>query len=69
VEIQDANVGPIPGFTLADCNEQFGDEIDRVVSWKQGTDLSELSGKPLRLRFELKDADLYSFQFTQKTKP
>jgi hypothetical protein len=69
VEIQDANGDPIPGFTLADCNEQFGDEIDRVVSWKQGTDLSALSGKPLRLRVELKDADLYSFQFTQKIKP
>jgi len=69
VEIQDANGDPIPGFTLADCNEQFGDEIDRVVSWKQGTDVSGLSDKTVRLRFEPKDADLYSFQFAEKTKP
>lgn len=69
VELQDTTGKPIPGFTLADCNEQFGDAIDRVVSWKQGTDLSGLSDKTVRLRFELKDADLYSFQFTEKTKP
>lgn len=63
VEIQDADRKTVPGFALADCNEQFGDELDRIVSWKSGTDVSELSGKPVRLRFVLKDADLYSFHF------
>ncbi|MDP6557019.1 MAG: hypothetical protein QGG71_20285 [Pirellulaceae bacterium] len=63
VEIQDAAGKPVPGFTLADCNEQFGDQLDRVVSWKTGTDVSQLSGKTVRLLFELKDADLYAFQF------
>jgi hypothetical protein len=69
VEIQDPHSNPIPGFTLADCDEQFGDELDRVVSWKRGPGVSELSGKTVRLRFELKDADLYSFQFTREAKP
>ncbi|WP_240928034.1 hypothetical protein [Thalassoroseus pseudoceratinae] len=64
VEIQDGDGKPIPGFGLADCNEQFGDELDRVVSWKSGTDVSQLSGKTVQLLFELKDADLYAFQFT-----
>ena len=59
---------PIPGFTLADCDEQFGDTIDRVVSWKSRVDVSGLAGKPVRLRFELKDADVFAFQFT-KDKP
>lgn len=69
VEIQDAGGKPMPGFTLADCNEQFGDEVDRVVSWISKADIIELSGKPVRLRFALKDADVYSFQFTPKNKP
>jgi len=31
-----------------------------VVKWSAGTGVSSLAGKPVRLRFELKDADLYS---------
>jgi len=63
LEIQAADGKPIPGFTLADANEQIGNEIDRVVSWKQGDDVSSLAGKTVRLRFVMKDADLYSLQF------
>jgi len=69
VELQDAASKPVPGFTLDDCNDQFGDELDRVVSWKSGADVSQLSGKAVRLRFEFKDADLYSFQFTKRNSP
>jgi len=35
------------------------------VSWKGGTDVSGLAGKPVRLRVRLKDADLYSFRFSE----
>ena len=31
--------------------------------WKQGPDVGALAGKPVRLRFVLKDADLYSLRF------
>jgi len=63
VEIQDANGRPLAGFSLADCAEIIGDEIGRAVSWKSGPDVSRLAGKPVRLLFELKDADAYSFRF------
>jgi hypothetical protein len=63
VEIQDANGKPMPGFTLSDCEEHFGDSLVRIVVWKSGTDVSSLAGKPVRLRFTLKDADLYSINF------
>ena len=63
VEIQDADGNPIPGFALEDCPEIIGDQIERTVSWKQGSDLSALAGKPVRLRFVLKDADLYALRF------
>jgi hypothetical protein len=65
-ELQDADGTPIPGYTLDDCDPQFGDELGRTVTWKDESDLSKLAGKPIRLRFTLKDADLYSFQFTTK---
>ena len=69
VEIQDQDGKPINGFSLAECSEIFGDSIARSVQWKNDADLFSLAGKPVRLRFELKDADVYSFQFTTKVKP
>jgi hypothetical protein len=63
VEIQDAAGKPIPGFTLDDCPEIFGDRLEQTVEWKQGSDLSKLAGQPIRLRFVLQDADLYAIRF------
>ena len=65
VEIQDATGNPIPGFALADCPDHFGDTIARQMQWKKGADVSSLAGQPVRLRFVLKDADLYSFKFSR----
>jgi hypothetical protein len=69
VEIQDTDGKPVNGFSIADCPQVFGDSIARGVKWNSDADLSSLAGKSVRLRFELKDADLYSFQFTSKAKP
>jgi hypothetical protein len=63
VEIQDAEGRPIPGFTLSNCPPIYGDAIEEPVRWEGGGDLSALSGVPIRLRFVLKDADLYSMRF------
>ena len=63
VEIQDTDGHAIPGFNLDDFPEKFGDEIDGKVSWNGGGDVSSLAGKPVRLRFLLKDADVYAFKF------
>ena len=63
VEIQNIEGQPMPGFTLADSAEIFGDRVEHVVKWKGGSDVSKLAGKPVRLRFALKDADLYSIRF------
>ncbi len=63
VEIQDASGKPIPDFSLADATPTFGDSVNRTVSWKSGSDVSSLAGKPVRLHFVLNDADLYSIKF------
>ena len=63
VEIQDPGGSPIAGFSAADAVRIIGDQIERVVSWKGGSDLSRIAGKPVRLRFVMKDADLYSLRF------
>lgn len=63
VEIQDADRRPISGFTLADSVQIVGDQITRIVAWKQGRDISSLAGRAVRLRFVMQDADLYSLRF------
>lgn len=63
VEFQDSNGNAMPGFSLADCEPLFGDSVERGVRWKGGADVSSLAGKPVRLRIELRDADLFAFQF------
>lgn len=63
IELQDENGNAIPGYSLADSQEIYGDEISRTVSWKDGKDVTSLAGKTIRLRFVLKDADVYAFKF------
>lgn len=63
VEVQDGKGEPIPGYTLTECPEIIGDEITREVAWENIADLSRLAGQPVRLRFVMKDADLFSFRF------
>lgn len=65
-ELQDEQGRPLPGFSLADSDLIYGDDIERPVSWRGRTELKSLVGKPVKLRFELKDADLYAIRFGQK---
>ncbi len=67
VEVQDLNGKPLPGFALAECPEHIGDELDRTVTWKNGPDLGSLAGGPVRLRFVMKDADLFALQFRRRS--
>jgi len=34
------------------------------VYWKHGSSVARLAGRPVRLRFRMKDADLFAFQFS-----
>ncbi len=61
VEIQDEGGQAIHGFEELVCAEIFGDEVDRRVAWGARDDVKSLEGKTVRLKFVLKDADIYSF--------
>lgn len=63
VEIQDAAGQALPGFGLEDCQALIGDAIERQVRWKNNPDLAAIAGKPVRLRFALREGDVYSFRF------
>ncbi len=63
VELLDDADNPIPGFALADCPLIIGDRIDHAVMWTGNPDLSALAGRPVRLRFVMKECDLFSYRF------
>ena len=70
LEIQDAEGQPLPGFALEESPRIFGDEIEHTVRWDRShpratseKPLARIAGKAVRLRFVMKDADLYSLRF------
>jgi len=63
VEIQDAEGNAMENFGLEQSPEIYGDETEHVVAWKGGSDVGALAGQTVRLRFVMKDADLYSIRF------
>ena len=52
---------PIAGFEREVCRPIEGNGVGQKVQWNSGRSLGELD-QPVRLRFILKYADLYSFQ-------
>ena len=58
VEIRDKD-----GKVLVESEDLIGDEIDGAVGWENNADISKFSGRPVRLKFIMKDADLYSMKF------
>jgi hypothetical protein len=65
VEVQDVAGAAIPGLGLDECVLVFGDHLDRPVEWSGGADIGSLQGRPVRLRFEMADADLYAMRFAR----
>jgi len=49
-------------YALSDCPEIVGDRIDQVLPGT-GERREQAGGQPIRLRFVMKDADLYAIRF------
>ncbi len=60
VEVLDEDGRPLPGYTRDDCPPLDGDNISETVTWRSHKELPA-GPSPLRLRFILQDASLYSF--------
>ncbi|MEN8228283.1 MAG: hypothetical protein ABFS38_09030 [Bacteroidota bacterium] len=63
VELLSRDGSPLEGFELENSKEHIGNEIEKAVSWQGDPDLMTLTDQPVRLRFVMKDANLYSLQF------
>ena len=59
----------LAGYSLNDCPWIYGDSLRRIVEWKRGSvvtsNAGSIAGQIIKLVFELKDADLFSFKFEE----
>ena len=63
VELLDVDERPVDSYGCSECEPWTGDEVRDEITWMSRPDLRRLSGQPVRLRFHLRNAALYSFQF------
>lgn len=58
-----SNSNAAEGYTLNDCEPFTGDSLEHIVKWNGTADLSQWAGQPIRLRFWMRRARLFSLQF------
>ena len=63
VEILDAKGEPVEGFTRNGSEMLLGNSVRMPVGWSSDNGLRKLAGKPVKLKFHMRDAKLYSFRF------
>jgi hypothetical protein len=63
VEMQKPDGTPLTGHSLEDCDQIVCDSIERMVTWNGKKEIQTMTDAPVRLRFVMNDADLYSFRF------
>ena len=50
-------------MNVEESDEINGNSVRMPVSWRGNTNLARLAGTPVSVRFVMRDAKLYSFQF------
>lgn len=63
VEVRRPDNTPVPGYGLREAADIFGNRLDGLARWRHGTGFGALAGQPVRLRFVMRDADLFSLRF------
>lgn len=63
VALLDEDGRPLSGCTIGDCDEIMTNDVKHVVTWHGKPDVGHCVGKPIRLRFEMRSAKLFAFQF------
>ena len=66
IELLDENDQPIKGHTRGEATALYDNSICLPVTWGTANDsVAALAGKPIKIRFLMRDCKLYAFQFTK----
>jgi hypothetical protein len=63
VGVLDEQGRPLRGFAPADCVPVTGDHLRCPVVWTSKSSLADQASRPVTLAFEMREADLFAFQF------
>ena len=63
VEILDADGKRLAGFSKRDCDPVQVDKTRQTITWNGKSDLMNVAGNPIKLKFYLKNAKLFWFWF------
>jgi hypothetical protein len=63
IGLLDADNQPIEGRSLEECVPITSDDVNKLVEWKTGFDITDFANKPVKMRIEMTDAGLYAFEF------
>jgi len=63
VEIQEANGRQVKGFTTEESAPLCCNSVRARAAWAGGNGMGRLAGRPVRLRFVMRDCRLYAFRF------
>ncbi len=66
VGLTDAAGRALPGRAIADCQPLTQDDASWAVTWADGPDVALWSSRAIRLRVELRNADVFGFQFGEQ---
>ena len=61
VAILDEKGKEYPDYSISKCDKAT-DSVAHLVTWSGVSDLTEFSGRPIRLKFELSDSKLFAFE-------
>jgi hypothetical protein len=65
VEILDGEGRPIPGYGHEEVELIASDSLRHTVRWNGSSDVAQLNGRPITLKFHMERAKLYSFVFAK----
>ncbi|MGI9429054.1 MAG: hypothetical protein ACR2NM_10375, partial [Bythopirellula sp.] len=63
VGFTDADGKDLPAYSVADSDLIRCDSVERIVTWKGKADVAALANRPIRLKFRMRDAKLFAFEF------
>jgi hypothetical protein len=63
VAIVDERGRELSGCALSDCDAITGDSLAHAVTWCGKSPLEQYAGRPVRLKFEMRQAKLFAIQF------
>ena len=63
IGLLDSDGKALPGLSAKECDPITGDSLTHTVTWNGKKNIKKHSDKPIRMRLDIENAKIFSFQF------